>query len=77
MALAVVQPIGTAKRFQFQSPQVLEDFEQELVDQYALAAAGAGTTDGYTPQVREPKHPPTLNMRVTSLGSSLSDLQKS
>ena len=47
MALAAVQPIGTAKRFQFQSPQVLEDFEQELVDQYALAAAGAGATDRY------------------------------
>jgi site-specific recombinase XerD len=27
------------------TPQELEDFEQELIDQYCLAAAGSGTTD--------------------------------
>jgi hypothetical protein len=45
MALAVVRSLSTAKRFQ--SPQMLEDFEQELVDQYALASAGLGVTDAY------------------------------
>ncbi len=43
MALAVVWSLGTAQRFQ--SPALLEDLEQELVDQFALAAAGAGLTD--------------------------------
>lgn len=32
--------------------QDLEDFEQELVDQYALAGVGAGLTDGYVAQER-------------------------
>lgn len=45
MGLAVVRSLGTAKRLQ--SPQLLEDFEQELVDQFALAAVGAGVTDGH------------------------------
>lgn len=45
MALALVRSLGTAKRFQ--SPQMLEDFEQELVDQYALAGVGLGLTDGH------------------------------
>jgi hypothetical protein len=47
MALAVVRPMGTAKQFQTPSAQALEDFEQELVDQYCLARAGAGLTDHY------------------------------
>lgn len=45
MGLAVVRSLSTAKRFQ--SPQMLEDFEQELVDQYALAMSAAGITDRY------------------------------
>jgi site-specific recombinase XerD len=43
VTLAVVRSIGTARRLR--SPQELEDFEQELVDQYALAMAAAGLTD--------------------------------
>ena len=43
MALAVVRSLGTARSLR--TPQELEDFEQELVDQYALAAAGAGASD--------------------------------
>jgi site-specific recombinase XerD len=50
VALAVVRSLGTAKRLQ--SPQMLEDFEQELVDQYALAGAGLGLTDGYVTSER-------------------------
>src|SRR5436305_2515121 len=47
MALAVVRSIGSARRYESPSAQVLEDFEQELVDQYCLAAVGAGLTDQY------------------------------
>lgn len=43
MALAEVRSLGTARRLR--TPGELEDFEQELVDQYALAVAGAGVTD--------------------------------
>ena len=43
MSLAVVRSLGTARRLW--SPHELEDFEQELVDQYALASAGAGISD--------------------------------
>ncbi len=43
MTLAVVRSLGTARRLR--SPQELEDFEQELADQYALAMAAAGVTD--------------------------------
>ena len=50
MGLAVVRSLGTAKRFQ--SAQMLEDFEQELVDQFALAAIGAGVTDRYVSSER-------------------------
>jgi len=45
MALAAVRSLGTARSLR--TPQELEDFEQELVDQYALAVAGAGATDRY------------------------------
>jgi site-specific recombinase XerD len=45
MALAVVRSIGSAERFRNPSPQAVEELEQELVDQYALAAVGAGLTD--------------------------------
>jgi hypothetical protein len=43
VTLAVVRSLGTARRLH--SAQELEDFGQELVDQYALAMAGAGVTD--------------------------------
>lgn len=43
MTLAVVRNIGAAHRLR--SEQHAEDFEQEIVDQYALAMAAAGLTD--------------------------------
>ncbi len=43
MSLAVVRSLGTARSLR--SPQELEDFEQELIDQFSLAAAGSGVTD--------------------------------
>lgn len=43
MSLAVVRSLGTARSLR--TPRELEDFEQELVDQYALAMAGGGVTD--------------------------------
>jgi DNA-binding Xre family transcriptional regulator/integrase len=43
VSLAVVRSLGTARSLR--TPQELEDFEQELVDQYALAMAGGGVTD--------------------------------
>lgn len=43
--LAVVRSIGTARSLR--SVAELEDFEQELVDQYCLAALGAGLTDAH------------------------------
>lgn len=45
VALAVVRSIENARRSH--SPQEVEDFEQELIDQYALAMVGAGLSDGY------------------------------
>lgn len=39
-----MRSLGTARRPR--SAQELEDFEQELVDQFALAVAGSGVTDG-------------------------------
>ncbi|MDL4817375.1 hypothetical protein [Actinomadura opuntiae] len=50
MALAVVRSLGTAQRLR--SAQELEDFEQELVDQFALASAGAGITDRHIAEER-------------------------
>ena len=50
MGLAVVRSLGTARRLR--SPQELEDFEQELVDQYALAVASWGATDHYVAHER-------------------------
>ena len=50
MALAVVRSLGSARRLR--SPTELEDFEQELVDQYALAMAGSGTSDRHVTQDR-------------------------
>ncbi len=45
MGLAVVRSLGSARGPR--SAQELEDFEQELLDQYALSAAAGGLTDGY------------------------------
>ncbi len=44
VGLAVVRTIGTPRRLA--TAQDSEDFEQELVDQFALAVSGAGVTDG-------------------------------
>jgi hypothetical protein len=43
VALAVIRSLGSARSLR--SAQELEDFEQELVDQYALALVGSGVTD--------------------------------
>ena len=43
--LAVVRSIGSSR--QLSTAQDVEDFEQELVDQYALAQVGAGVTDRF------------------------------
>ena len=45
MSLAVVRSVGTARSLR--TADELEDFEQELVDQYALAMVGGGLTDGH------------------------------
>ena len=45
MALATVRSIGFSRALQ--SLQDEEDFEQELVDQFALAQVGAGLTDQF------------------------------
>lgn len=50
MTLAVVRSLGSTNRLR--SLTELEDFEQELVDQYALAMAAAGVTDGHVAQDR-------------------------
>jgi site-specific recombinase XerC len=41
VTVGVVRSLGTARRLR--SAQELEDFEQELIDQFALAAVGAET----------------------------------
>jgi site-specific recombinase XerD len=48
--LAVVRSAAAVRRPS--SPQELDDFEQELIDQYALAAAAAGVTDDHIAQER-------------------------
>lgn len=50
MTLAVVRSLGTVRRLR--TTTELDDFEQELIDQYALAAAGAGLTDGHIAEER-------------------------
>jgi site-specific recombinase XerD len=50
VTLAVVRSLDTAKRLR--SPDELEAFEQELVDQYALAMAAAGNSDRHVSQDR-------------------------
>lgn len=44
MSLAVVRSLDAPRRLT--TVEELQDFEQELVDQYALAMVGAGITDG-------------------------------
>jgi hypothetical protein len=41
VTLAVLRSLGDSSR-RLRSPQELEDFEQQLVDQYALAISAAG-----------------------------------
>jgi len=50
VSLAVVRSLGTARSLR--SVNEAEDFEQELIDQYALAGAAAGVTDGFVSQER-------------------------
>ncbi|MEV6831245.1 tyrosine-type recombinase/integrase [Amycolatopsis sp. NPDC051102] len=50
VALAVVRSLGSGRRLR--TPQELDEFEQELVDQYALAMVGAGLTDSYVSRER-------------------------
>ena len=38
---------GGAATYVLTTPQDVEDFEQELVDQYALAMVAAGLSDGH------------------------------
>lgn len=50
MTLAVVRNLSSPRGAQTQ--QELEDFEQEIVDQYALAMSSAGLTDGHVGNTR-------------------------
>lgn len=50
MTLATVRSLGMPRRLR--SQQELEDFEQELVDQYALAMAAAGISDRHVARDR-------------------------
>ncbi|WP_405576243.1 tyrosine-type recombinase/integrase [Streptomyces sp. NBC_01092] len=45
MSLAVVRPLSSVRGPK--TEQELEDFEQELVDQFCLAGAAVGSSDGY------------------------------
>ncbi|MGI5219460.1 tyrosine-type recombinase/integrase [Nocardia sp. CA-290969] len=51
MSLAVVRTIRSPR--QLSSDQDFEDFEQELVDQFALAMAASGISDGHVCRCRE------------------------
>ncbi|MEU1073582.1 MULTISPECIES: tyrosine-type recombinase/integrase [unclassified Streptomyces] len=50
MSLAVVRSLSSVGGLRTQ--QDIEDFEQEIVDQYALAMAAAGLTDGHVSNAR-------------------------
>ena len=50
MTLAVVRNLGSPSGFRCE--QDVDDFEQEMVDQYALAMAAAGLTDGHIAAAR-------------------------
>jgi site-specific recombinase XerD len=45
VGLAVVRSVGTARSLR--SAAELEDFEQELIDQFSLAVSASGATDGH------------------------------
>src|SRR5215213_1706012 len=45
MTLAVVRSLDSPRRLR--SPAEVEEFEQEIVDQFALAMVGAGLSDGH------------------------------
>ena len=50
IGLAVVRSLAAPQHLR--TAQEAEDFEQELVDQYALAMAASGVTDGHLAQQR-------------------------
>lgn len=50
MSLAAVRNIGSPRALR--SGEEVEDFEQEIVDQYALAMAAAGLGDGHVSHTR-------------------------
>ena len=50
MTLAAVRTIGSPRALR--SAQEVEDFEQEIVDQHALAMAAAGLSDGHVSNTR-------------------------
>ena len=50
MSLAAVRNIGSPRALQ--NAQDVEDFEQEIVDQHALAMAAAGLSDGHVSNTR-------------------------
>ncbi len=50
MSLAAVRNIGSPSALR--TAQDAEDFEQEIVDQYALAMAAAGLSDGHVSHTR-------------------------
>src|SRR5215207_3575957 len=50
MTLAVVRNISSARALR--TAEDVEDFEQEIVDQYALAMAAAGLSDGHVGNAR-------------------------
>lgn len=50
MRLAAVRNLGSPR--ELRTTQDVEDFEQEIVDQYALAMAGAGLSDGHVSGTR-------------------------
>ncbi|HVC07305.1 MAG TPA: tyrosine-type recombinase/integrase [Solirubrobacterales bacterium] len=50
MSLAVVRNLGSPRALR--SATDVEDFEQEIVDQYALAMAAAGLSDGHVSNTR-------------------------
>jgi len=50
MSLAAVRNLGSPRALR--TAQEIEDFEQEIVDQYALAMAAAGLSDGHVSNTR-------------------------
>ena len=52
MAVTPLRSVSGSSIAALTSPQALEDFEQELIDQYALALAAAGVSDGFVTSSR-------------------------